>query len=243
MDQAYARRYRQLYERHWWWRAREKVILAALRRRQPAGGWRTILDVGCGDGLFFERLSELGEVEGVEPEAALVSASSRHRHRIHLCPFDDSFLPGKRYSLILMLDVLEHLEDPAAALRHAQALLEPLGVLLATVPAFNLLWTQHDELNRHHSRYTKGSFRQLARAAGLRIDRETYFFYWTCPVKLAARLVERALGLRPRLPRVPPRWLNGSLYLLSRLEQRTLGSLPVPFGSSLLIVGGREPTG
>ena len=62
MDTAYARRYGQLYARHWWWRAREAYLVAQLRRLRPPQGWRRILDVGCGDGLFFPRLRELGDV-------------------------------------------------------------------------------------------------------------------------------------------------------------------------------------
>ena len=77
MDPEYGALYRELYERHWWWRAREAVILDELSRLRPAGDWGRILDVGCGDGLFFPRLSELGEVVGVEPEAALLSDRPR----------------------------------------------------------------------------------------------------------------------------------------------------------------------
>ena len=73
MDLDYGKQYRLLFERHWWWRAREVVILDELHRLKPDGSWGNILDVGCGDGLFFPRLAELGEVEGVEPEASLLS--------------------------------------------------------------------------------------------------------------------------------------------------------------------------
>ena len=60
MDPTYGANYEELYRRHWWWRAREAAILHELARLKPAGGWRRILDVGCGNGLFFDRLSELG---------------------------------------------------------------------------------------------------------------------------------------------------------------------------------------
>lgn len=70
---------------------------------------------------------------------------------------------GKDYSLILMLDVLEHLEDPVGALQHAVDLLTPEGTLLITVPAFMALWTNHDVLNHHLTRYTKRSFSNVAR--------------------------------------------------------------------------------
>jgi 2-polyprenyl-3-methyl-5-hydroxy-6-metoxy-1,4-benzoquinol methylase len=243
MDTQYAARYRELFARHWWWRARERLILDALRRHRPAGGWRNVLDVGCGDGLFFDALGQLDGVslvEGVEPARALVSPDGPHAARIHVAPFDASFDRGRRYSLVLMLDVLEHLPDPAGALRHALTLLEPDGVFLATVPAFMALWTRHDDLNHHYTRYDKCTFRALADVAGLRIDEARYFFHWTAAAKLGTRLIEAIVPGAPTSPSVPPEPINAALYALSRLEQRLADGLPLPFGSSLLVVGGRR---
>jgi 2-polyprenyl-3-methyl-5-hydroxy-6-metoxy-1,4-benzoquinol methylase len=241
MDSDYGARYRDLFQRHWWWRARERVILDALRRHRPASGWGNVLDVGCGDGLFFDQLAQLPGVrlvEGVEPAEALVSADGPHRARIHVAPFDASFDPGRRYSLIVMLDVLEHLPDPAASLRHALSLLEPGGVFLATVPAFMSLWTRHDDLNHHFTRYDMASFRALAADAGLRVDEARYFFSWTAAAKVVTRIKEALIPGEPASPSVPPAPLNRALYGLSRLEERLLGRVPLPFGSSLLVVGG-----
>jgi len=237
----YGQRYRELYEQHWWWRARERIILDTLRAQQPRQGWKSILDVGCGDGLFFDQLLRFGEVEGIETGEALVSKTGVHRRRIHIGPFDENFQPGKQFSLILMLDVVEHLPDPVRALRHALALLAPGGTLLVTVPAFRLLWTNHDIINEHLTRYTKRTFRDVARRAGLRIEAERYLFQWLFPIKLATRIAERALGLEPKLPAVPPHWINSLLYTLSRFEQNTWGALPLPFGSSLMVLG-RKPS-
>jgi 2-polyprenyl-3-methyl-5-hydroxy-6-metoxy-1,4-benzoquinol methylase len=242
MDIDYGARYRELFQRHWWWRARERVILDALHAHQPAGGWRNVLDVGCGDGLFFDELAKLPGVrfvEGVETSAELVSPDGPHRARIHVTPFDATFDTGRRYSLILMLDVLEHLPDPVSALRHALSLLEPDGVFLATVPAFNALWTRHDDLNHHYTRYDTQSFRRLASEAGLRVDEARYFFHWTALGKIATRIKEALIPGDPRAPAVPPGPLNRALYTVSRLEARLLGALPIPFGSSLLVVGSR----
>lgn len=247
MDDSYGARYRDLFERHWWWRARERVILDALHAHRPASGWRDVLDVGCGDGLFFDALARLDGVrlvEGVEPAEALVSPDGPHRDRIHVVPFDERFTPARRYSLVLMLDVLEHLPDPASALRHALSLLAPDGVFLATVPAFMALWTRHDDLNHHYTRYDQRSFRALAAKAGLRVDEARYFFRWTAAAKLATRLAEAVIPGAPKSPRVPPAPINRALYALSRLEEKLLGRLPLPLGSSLLVVGGRaSPSG
>jgi SAM-dependent methyltransferase len=237
LDPEFSQSYRELYENHWWFRIREQLIVEILRRRQPPGGWKTILDVGCGDGLLFRQLKQFGEVEGIEPLAEVVSPDNPFRQNIHIGSFDKSFQPGKQYSLILMLDVLEHMEEPVEALRHAISLLQPGGSLLITVPAFRMLWTSHDRLNDHFTRYTKASFEQVAEKAAIKVVEARYLFFWLFFAKLAVRAKERLAGSQPTIPKVPPPALNRVLYWVSRLEEKILGKLPVPMGSSLLIIG------
>lgn len=237
MDEGYSLSYHTLYKKHWWWRSREAAILDVLRALKPPQGFGWILDVGCGDGLFFDQLRAFGEAEGVESSAALLDPNGRHRASIHLAPFDSGFQPKRRYGLVLMLDVLEHLPDPGAALRHALRLSEPSGKIVITVPAFNLLWTTHDDLNHHLVRYTKSSFARVARDSGLRIDLARYWYQWGFLAKLALRSVEKISGTTPSNPSIPPAPINLALYLLSRAEQRVFTHVPAPLGSSLLIVG------
>src|SRR5262249_55933867 len=150
--------------------------------------------------------------------AELVAPHSPHRAKIHFGKFDDSFQPGKRYSLILMLDVLEHMQDPVAALRRAEALLQPDGLLLLTVPAFRLIWTNHDVLNEHRTRFTKSALRKLVDKAGFKILDTRYFFVWLFPVKLCVRGIEAIVGSKPVVPRIPIAWLNHLLCSFSRAE-------------------------
>jgi SAM-dependent methyltransferase len=237
MQTNYARAYEQLYRRHWWWRAREEFVVAAIERhvREPGG---RILDIGCGNGLFFPLLARFGSVEGIEPDAQLVESCDQRFGRIHIGRFDSSFRPATRYRLIVMLDVLEHLPDAEGALRHALQLLEPTGTLLLTVPAFRLLWTHHDDLNQHVTRYTAAGLRRLAARCGLRLDELRYFYHWLFPLKLAVRMKEACLAPRDEAPRVPAERVNRFCYRLSRLEQALCGRHSFPFGSSLLAVGG-----
>jgi SAM-dependent methyltransferase len=237
MELAYGHDYRELYYRHWWWRAREVAILNVLYHRSHQRGWGDILDIGCGDGLFFDKLLRLGNVEGLEASADLVSPDGPHRHRIHVRSFDNDFRPRKQYSLILMLDVLEHLSNPVDALRHALSLLTHNGMILITVPAFNLLWTNQDVVNQHVTRYSKGTLGAIAEKAGMVIEDERYWFQWTVPVKLVQRAVEYLFGCKPVSPRIPFRPLNTALYLLSRCELALAKRISFPFGSSLFVLG------
>jgi SAM-dependent methyltransferase len=238
MDAAYVAGYRDLYLRHWWWRAREEVVASTLARLAAGreGGFGPILDVGCGDGLLFPVLRRFGEPEGIEPEAGAVTEEGRSGGTIHVAPFDAAVRPGRRYGLVLFLDVLEHLPDDAGALALARDLLAPGGVVLVTVPAFRLLWTAHDDLNRHQRRYTRASLRRAAAAAGLLPVADRYFFHWVFAAKLAVRAAERLRGARPEVPGVPAEPWNRLLVAASRAEERLLRPLRLPFGGSVLAV-------
>ena len=237
MDPSYGREYRELYRRHWWWRVREGEILRELQTLQPTSGWHHLLDVGCGDGLFFDQLSRFGAVEGVEPDASLLDPAGKWRSAIHVVPFDERFQPPHRFDVILMLDVLEHLEHPDRALRHAIGLLAPGGYVLCTVPALQWIWTRHDEINQHFRRYDRRSFRALARVAGLDILRERYLFQWLVGAKLLVRGMERLVPGEPSLPGIPARPVNALIRVVTTIEQRINRFVPMPFGSSLLVVG------
>lgn len=240
MDAQYALNYRELYENHWWWRAREHFILATLKRLRSQGNWGSILDVGCGEGLFFDRLRKFGEVEGVETNPSLVTQGNRWKHQIYVSAFDATFQPNKQYPLILMLDVLEHLPSPTVYLRRAEELLDPAGILLITVPAFSCLWTTHDELNHHVSRFTKKSLLELISRTGLRVNELRYFFHWMFPVKFLIHYKEMCVRTDPSIPGVPAHDINAFLYRLSLLEQKVFSARSLPFGSSLLAVCTRQ---
>lgn len=232
MEAAYAERYRSLYERHFWWRARERLLVELLDESVfPRGG--QVLDIGCGEGLFFNQLARYGRVHGIELDASLVPADSPHRAAIHLGPFDARYAPGERFALITMLDVLEHLDAPAAALAHARTLLAPGGALLITVPAFRLLWTDHDDWNQHRTRYTCAELERQCAGAGLRVERSHYFFHWMFFAKLAARAREQAFGARRTPAEVPPALVNRAAYALTRAEHRLFARRPLPFGNSV----------
>ena len=212
---------------------RERWVLQVLRQNCPANGWGSILDVGCGDGLLFDRLMEFGDVEGIETCREIVDPANPQFQKIHIGPFDDSFRPGKQYSLILLLDVLEHIPDPGAALRRCESLLKPGGSLVITVPAFNVVWTNHDVLNRHMTRYRRATLLPLLQKAGFKIEDSAYWFQWTFPVKLAQRFTEKLFRLSPANPKTPLPAINRALCSLCSLEHSILHPLHLPFGTTL----------
>ena len=238
MDPAYADHYRQLYRRHWWWRSRETLLVETIRRagRLENPPDASILDIGCGDGFFFPELLTFGSVWGIEPDRDLVSPDNPWIDRITIGSFPEDFVPHEQFDLIVMADVLEHVDDPVSALRAAVDALTPAGRMLVTVPAFPLLWTAHDVLNHHRRRYTKASLDAHATSAGARILESRYLYAWLAPLKLVARGLEAVTRRGPRNPGIPPEPVNGWLARWSRLEHRVATRISLPFGSSLLAI-------
>jgi len=235
LDPQYGSYYRELYERHWWWRAREEAFLRFLRRHLPQKTGLRILDIGCGDGLSFDRLAQFGSVEGIEPDAHLVDPANPHADHIYVMPFDKNFRRDKPYGLLLMLDVLEHLDNPREALECAHDLLEPGGCILITVPAFQFLWTNHDVINHHRIRYRRLTLFPLLHEAGFSVVKSVYWYQWTVPAKVIVGALERIRKAKPNLPSIPAEWLNKTLFWLSRTEQELCGRVGIPFGSTLAV--------
>src|ERR1022692_550823 len=190
VDPRYAASYATIARSHWWWRARERAIVGEVRRLRQGRAAGRILDVGCGDGVHFGALAEFGDVEGIESDASTLDAAGPWRQKIHVVPFQAPLPIRGPFDLILFLDVIEHLDDPVAALVLAHSLLAPGGAVLVTVPVLPWLWTSHDDLNHHRRRYTRSSLSANFAAAGLAVGRMRYLFHSLVPAKLALRVIE-----------------------------------------------------
>lgn len=236
MDIAYGRQYAELYRRHWWWRAREHLLLRELDARVAAGSAGDVLDFGCGDGLFFDALRRFGEPYGIETDTRLLSDDGPWRARIDTRALVADRTQHGRFGLILALDVLEHIADPQPIVAELTRRLRPGGLFVVTVPAFQQLWTAHDEMNAHVRRYTVGDAAALVASAGLEVLDARYFFVWLALLKWLVVQKERLIPGSQAPPRVPVAPINAVLHGAARFEQTLLGRSHPPFGSSALVI-------
>lgn len=236
MDESYGAVYARLYRTHWWWRAREAYLSQLLTRHLAPGEAGEALDFGCGDGLFMDVLARFGTPSGIEPHGELLDPNGKWRNRIAATPLTEETSQRGRYGLVVALDVLEHLEQPEAAVAELVRRTRPGGLWVVTVPAFQSLWTSHDDLNQHVKRYRRHDLAALLRGGGLEVLDVRYLFAWPAAAKLLVRAKEAIFGAVPSSPRVPPAALNALLYALCRAEQTLFGVVPPPFGSSVVAV-------
>ena len=239
VDAAYVAAHIESSAQHWWFRGRLAVLLACLRRTLPPRRLR-LLELGCGSGEVLAALGEFGQAVGMEPHPDL-AATARGRGldvRVGRLP-DDLGVPPRWADVVLLLDVIEHLDDDRSALMAASRALRKGGTLVVTVPALPWLWSPHDVALGHRRRYTAHALRDVAVRAGLRVARVTYFNTLLFPGIVAARLLKR--GYRGRghdLDESPP-YLNAPLERLFALERHLVPRYTLPFGSSLLMFARR----
>jgi SAM-dependent methyltransferase len=240
---AYAQRYRTLWDHHWWWRSRERLLLATISDLARRNAIQRVLDIGCGDGLFFDALESFGEVHGREPDVSLLS-ESRWRERIHQASLGPDFQVDVPFDLTLMLDVLEHIGDDADALLEARSVLRPGGLILLTVPALPWLWSQHDEANLHHRRYTPELLRNVLERAGFEVESIRFYFAWTVGPMLVRRfLAPSGEGTSDYEVGIPPGPINRLLTAYTSLEHAVGRRVRWPIGSSLLAIARRPQIG
>lgn len=231
--------YRTLWDRHWWWRSREFLLRGEIERTARRGKIERILDVGCGDGLFFDFLGRFGAVEGIEADERRVNDPLR-RDQIRVMAIDRDFQAAEPYDLIVMLDVLEHIEDDTGVLSALRRSLTPGGRILLTVPALPILWSRHDEANGHYRRYTKATLRAALFHSGFQIEKVQYFFFWTIAPMLLRRLISPSgkgqAAVKDYAVAVPPVPINNTLKFISNCEHVMGRILPTPIGGSILAI-------
>ncbi len=110
------------------------VWLSHLDSAQPR-----VLDVGCGNGRYLKALHRRGvpkqQLWGVELDPAVVADLHANGYPAHCGRIEDLVgLPPRSFDLIVMLQVIEHVADPAACIAQLAGLLAPGGVLVLETP-------------------------------------------------------------------------------------------------------------
>jgi SAM-dependent methyltransferase len=154
------------------------------------------------------------------------------------------FEPGS-FSAAGLFDVVEHVSDDDALVRHARRVLRPGGALCMTVPAYQWLWSAEDDLAGHFRRYTLREVETLVARNGFDVRYLTYLFAPLALPMFALRSVPHRLGRRAsaqvanRAARqhTPSEGLRRALAALLAPELRWVRERRrVPVGTTCLVV-------
>jgi SAM-dependent methyltransferase len=140
-----------------------------VTRMLPAGV-ADVLEIGCGLGAFGVRLARRFDYLGVEPDPAAYAVAARRAAALgngEIRNIRVEELAAEQFDLVCAFEVLEHIEDDAAAVKDWASRLRPGGHLLLSVPAFQRRFSIGDEMMGHYRRYDPPAMADLLASCGL----------------------------------------------------------------------------
>lgn len=236
-EHEYEAMYR-LEDIYWWYIARRQLAVEVLARETAGRSDALILDVGCGTGSNLASFDRIGRAIGIDasPEA-LSFCRNRGVETVALSAVERLPFPDATFDVVSAMDVLEHVDDDLAALAELRRVLKPEGLLLATVPAYGFLWSEHDEALKHRRRYTAHELRNKLTLTDFGVERTSYFitslFFPILAMRLHQGLFKKSTHPQTSV-RLLPGWINRSLIALLGVERRAFRRINLPFGVSIV---------
>ncbi len=209
--------------------------LHALEAYTGPANKRTLLDVGAYIGVFVEIAQARGWLaEGIEPSRWAVGKAQERGLPVHYGTQHDPQFSGRKFDVVTMWDVIEHVSDPASELRRAYQFLNPGGwlavhtmdidSLLARIMGNRWPWL----MDMHLYYFSQITLQEMIRRSGFEI-------VWSGSQGRYLRLgyiASRLGGLSPYLGRV-------SASAIKRLGLSRL-AIPINFGD-LFTIYARKP--
>ena len=231
----------ELQEKHWWFVARRDVIQSFMKVQMNESSTSKVLEIGCGVGGNVGLLSQSGNYLGIDMHKPAIDYCSEkfpqynfYCARVEDIPHEFS---SNKFDSIYILDVLEHIDDQLAILKSTQHHLTQNGKILLTVPAFEFLWSPHDDFVHHVRRYTKNGLKKTLEEAGYKVERISYFNSILFPLaliqRLGMRLMKKELSTHLSTPLAVVNWLFRVIF---GQEAWILKHTNLPVGLSIMAV-------
>lgn len=226
---------------HWWFKGKRAIIEKLLIYLNLPSNAR-ILEIGCGTGSNLNLLSKFGTVTALEVD------DDARRYASELSGM--SVLPGwlpdglnsvkdRKFDLICMFDVLEHVEKDVEGLIKIKDILadsQNKGKLIMTVPSYQWLYSEHDKKLSHFRRYSKKELKLKLREAGYRVNVIRYMNTLLFPLMLLARLTSLVSGGKDYGATTPNNTINKILFNIFLIEKILIPKVPMPYGGSIYAI-------
>jgi hypothetical protein len=204
-----AEKTRDFTYRHPWEVSRRDCLCSLV---SDGGRDLVFADIGAGDLYIIEKIRQFTDLRIIAIDNAFPNYELSDK-LLMLC--DVEAIEKGSVDRLLLLDVLEHIENDHSFLDMLTAVLSDRGELLISVPAFQFLFSPHDEFLRHYRRYTVSGLAKLAFQHGLEPVEKFYFYTGPLIVRFLEVVLHR-LGLKREFTRVVSEWRHRETSLISR---------------------------
>jgi len=177
---------------YFWFVAKDRLLCDLLRRESKSSKNHRVADIGCGTGGLCARVSEWTKPVAIDSDAtALKFCRRRNLNSLMQAQVENLPLESDSFDALIASDVIEHLDDDAAAVEEMYRAVSPGGAVILTVPAMPRLWGPHDLALGHKRRYTRKLLKRLLCDAGFNKVRIFSFMSTITPLIATVRLIEK----------------------------------------------------
>ncbi len=236
VKENYWKRYLRLEKNYWWFIARRNIILN-LVEDSILDRTDKILEIGCSGGQMIRFLNQNGynNVYGIDTSRnAIKECKMKGLKNVSVMDGTKPKFPDGEFDLIIASDVLEHMENNIHVLMEWNRILKSYGEMIIFVPAFNFLWSKHDETNNHYRRYSRKVLNRKLELTGFKIHRSSYWnFMLFFPIAII-RILQRIFKSKAehQLYEMNP-LINKLFTYLMAVENKILTKLNFPVGISV----------
>ncbi|MCK5176171.1 MAG: class I SAM-dependent methyltransferase [Candidatus Aenigmarchaeota archaeon] len=175
--QEYKKMY-EMEEKYWWYVGRRSIVKNCIKPSEHL----SIIDVGCGTCFNLDYLKDFGIPMGLDFSKDVL-ALSKKRGVYDVINADIRKIPlkSKSFDLVTCLDVLEHVDD-SMALNEINRIMKLNAILIITVPVFNFLWSNQDNILHHKRRYSIKELKKTLSSKGFVIEKISYWNFFLFPL-------------------------------------------------------------
>lgn len=222
---------------YWWFVGKRYCVRRLLDSFVDSGKKNAILDIGCGTGGMTCMLSDWGTVSAIEPNERARRYSKKRG--ISVRAGTSSKLPQRSSSqqLVTMFDVFYHKGvEEQKTLQEIRRVLSKGGLFILTDCAYPWLWSKHDDIMHARKRFVRHELVDSLHAAGFNVLFSSYFYFFTFPLFVVNRMVQKyGIQKSTSLP-IMPGIINFLLIYCMRIEAFLLKYVRFPWGSSIVVV-------
>ena len=224
----------KMEDTHWWYLARRSIIKSFLNKLYLKKN-SEILEIGCGTGSNLKLLNEFGNVSILEPNKLALSFLNKKNLQIKNikignCPKDINY--KEKFDLVCLFDVLEHINEDKETIDKISRILNQNGYIFITVPAYNWLWSEHDERLMHKRRYSITKLKNIL-PNDLKIKHLTHFNTFLFPLAILDRIIQKIFKTKNKSNFF---LINFLFKIIFNFEKHFLKLLNFKFGLSILII-------
>ncbi|MCX7920839.1 MAG: class I SAM-dependent methyltransferase [Clostridia bacterium] len=132
-----------------------------------------LLEIGCGQGIFLEKIKDQYSVYGIDVNTTSIEVAQKKGLKAYACKLEDVAKNGlpQQFDIITFFNLLEHIDTPLEFLASINKLVKPDGLIIISIPNMERVsrkvWKEIWDIPPHHLvRYSREGIKKLLEAAG-----------------------------------------------------------------------------